>query len=109
MTCVSPCPKCGGKQRMHVVATISAPADMYGQLHKANLREKGVYLMGVNWETADFMCEVCGCLTKDGYGNYVTRLEKENQKLKEKNQELKRENESLSKFYMEKNDGRFAP
>ena len=76
------CPKCGGNTRMQVQATISAPSSLVHQLSKQNLRSKEVYLMGVNWETADFICENQDCQhITDGYGNYVTKLEKANMSL----------------------------
>ncbi|UUZ75460.1 hypothetical protein LP414_27475 [Polaromonas sp. P1(28)-13] len=58
-----------------VQASLSAPASMYHQLSKQNLRRSDVYLTGVMWETTDILCasEACGHVT-DGYGNYVTRL-----------------------------------
>jgi hypothetical protein len=41
--------------------------------------------MGVLWETADFICTnpECGKVV-DGYGNYVTNLKKEVERLKAK-------------------------
>lgn len=72
------CPHCGSADHvsMLVQATIRAPGALVHQLSKRNLRRKDCYLMGVNWETADFLCDKCGVLIKDGYGNYVTELEK---------------------------------
>lgn len=67
---------------MQVQATISAPSSLAHQLSKQNLRSKEVYLMGVNWETADLICENQDCQhITDGYGNYVTKLEKANMAL----------------------------
>ena len=44
-----------------------------------------MYLMGVLWETADFICTNPECRkVLDGYGNYVTSLEKEVERLKSK-------------------------
>ena len=41
--------------------------------------------MGVLWETADFICTNPECRkVLDGYGNYVTSLEKEVERLKSK-------------------------
>lgn len=71
------CSYCGSPDyRFQVQATISAPAALYHQLSKQNLRRKDVFMLGVNWETVDFICgnPKCGRVT-DGYGNYVTRLE----------------------------------
>lgn len=78
------CLKCGAPTRMQVQATISAPGDLAHQFSKQNLRRKDVYLLGVNWETADFICTnpKCGSV-RDGYGNYVTNLEKEVKRLRE--------------------------
>jgi hypothetical protein len=72
------CIHCGGKTRMQVQAVISAPGELANQLSKKNLRSKEVYLMGVLWETADYICAEpnCGRLVLDGYGNYVTNLKK---------------------------------
>lgn len=69
------CPKCGSENRMHVQATISAPASLEGEFNKSNLRRSDVYITSVNWETADYICVNCGTLIP-GYGNYVSRLEK---------------------------------
>lgn len=72
------CPHCGSGTRMHVQAVISAPGELAHQFSKKNLRSKEVYLMGVLWETADYICAsgACGKLVLDGYGNYVTGLKK---------------------------------
>lgn len=72
------CPHCGSGTRMHVQAAISAPGELAHQFSKKNLRSKEVYLMGVLWETADYICAsgACGKLVLDGYGNYVTGLKK---------------------------------
>jgi hypothetical protein len=58
---------------------------MAHQFSKKNLRKKEVYLMGVLWETADYICTnpKCGKVV-DGYGNYVSNLKKENEILKKK-------------------------
>ena len=44
-----------------------------------------MHLMGVMWETADFICTnpKCGKVL-DGYGNYVTNLKKEVERLRAK-------------------------
>ena len=70
---------------MQVQATISAPGKLAHRLSKQSLRRKDVYLMGVMWETADFICTnpECGNV-HDGYGNYVTNLKKEVERLKAK-------------------------
>lgn len=63
---------------MQVQAVISAPGELAHQFSKKNLRSKEVYLMGVLWETADYICAEpnCGRRVLDGYGNYVTGLKK---------------------------------
>ena len=72
------CERCGSDTRMQVQATISAPGELAHKFSKSNLRRKDVYLMGVLWETADFICTNPNCGTvKDGYGNYVSNLKKE--------------------------------
>lgn len=72
------CDKCGSATTMQVQAVIQAPGELAHQFSKANLRRKDVFLMGVLWETADFICNnpECRCLVSDGYGNYVTNLAK---------------------------------
>ncbi len=79
------CKKCGGDVRMQVQATVLAPGHMYRNLTKTNFSKKNVRFTCVNWETADFICENvnCGHIT-DGYGNYFTRLERENKELRMK-------------------------
>jgi len=68
---------------MQVLAVISAPAELSHNFTKANLRRKDVYLMGVNWETANYICENPECRhVIDGYGNYVTNLEKERENVR---------------------------
>ncbi|MGV2866394.1 hypothetical protein [Achromobacter sp. AGC39] len=62
---------------MQVQAVVSAPGELAHQLSKRNLRRKDVHLMGVLWETADFICVSDACRhVQDGYGNYVTKLQK---------------------------------
>jgi hypothetical protein len=70
---------------MQVQAVISAPGELAHKLSKQNLRRRDVYLIGVLWDTADFICTnpKCGKVL-DGYGNYVTNLEKEVERLKAK-------------------------
>ena len=63
---------------MHVQASLSAPGELTHRLTKANLRRGDVYLLGVNWETADYICTNAACgHVVSGYGNYVSNLEKE--------------------------------
>lgn len=76
------CPKCGScDTKIMVQAVVVAPAEMYREFSKQNLRRKDVYLQGVLWETCDFICSACGWAS-DHYGNYVTRLARENIELK---------------------------
>lgn len=71
------CIYCGSGTRMQVQAVISAPGELAHQFSKKNLRSKEVYLMGVLWETADYICIEPNCgRVLDGYGNYVTGLKK---------------------------------
>ena len=78
------CIHCGSPTRMQVQATISAPGELNHQLSKTNLRRKDVHLIGVQWETADYICTNPKCQrVTDGYGNYVSNLKKENEQLKE--------------------------
>ena len=77
------CAKCGSGTRMQVQAVISAPGELTDALSKRNLRRKDVYILGVLWETADYICTNLECQhVFDGYGNYVTRLKNENQELR---------------------------
>lgn len=69
---------------MMVKATIVAPSSLTGKFSKSNLRRKDVYLMGVNWEGADYLCNSCNVLVVDGYRNYVDGLKAENVELKKK-------------------------
>lgn len=76
------CEKCGSETRMQVQLSISAPGACYRKLSKQVFRGKDVQVLGANWETADFICTnpTCGHV-RDGYGNYVTNLEKRNEAL----------------------------
>lgn len=86
------CERCGSLTRMQVQATISAPGELAHKLSKQNLRRADVYLMGVHWETADFICTNDKCrAVMAGYGNYVSNLEKENSELRAE-LEITREN-----------------
>lgn len=79
------CNRCGSPMRMQVQAVISAPAELAHQFSKQNLRRKDVHLMGVLWETADFICTNVKCQhVESGYGNYVTGLKKEVERLRAK-------------------------
>ena len=83
------CPYCGSGTRMHVQAVISAPGEREHQFSKKNLRSKEVYLMGVLWETADYICAEPKCgRVLDGYGNYVTGLKKRVKELESRLAEL---------------------
>lgn len=77
------CPQCDGSMRMQVQAVVSAPADLSHNFTKQNLRRSDVHVMGVLWETADYICENAQCgYVINGYGNYVTGLKKENEGLR---------------------------
>ncbi len=89
------CVKCGSPTRIQVQATISAPGEMVANFTKRNLRRKEVYLMGVLWETMDIICTNPKCShVVDGYGNYVTNLKKEVERLKEKYEKEKLDSKS---------------
>ena len=83
------CEKCGSPTTMQVQAVVSAPGDLYHRLSKQNLRKKEVYLMGVLWDTADFICDnpKCQHVTK-GFGNYVTNLKKDVERLNAEKQQI---------------------
>ena len=77
------CERCGSPTRMQVLATISAPGELAHKFSKQNLRRGDVHILGVNWETADYICTNVKCRhVLDGYGNYVSNLEKEVKKLR---------------------------
>lgn len=77
------CEQCGSPTKMMVQMVVIAPSDMFHNFTKKNMNSKEFQVQGVLWETADFLCtnENCGHIT-DGYGNYVTNLKKENERLK---------------------------
>lgn len=80
-----PCTRCGSPTRIQVQAVISAPGEMYHQFSKSNIAKKEVRLLGVLWDTTDFICTNVQCgYVLDGYGNYVTGIERENEELKER-------------------------
>lgn len=77
------CEKCGHTTIFMVQAIITAPSEFFHKLSKQNLRNKDVMLQGVNWETADIICQNPQCNhVLAGYGNYVTKLENEVKRLK---------------------------
>lgn len=83
------CTHCGSDGRIQVQAVIEAPAELAHQFSKTNMKRKDVFFRGVLWETMDFICgnPECGRI-RDGYGNYVTNLQKENDELKKRIAEL---------------------
>jgi hypothetical protein len=71
---------------MQVQVLLQAPGEYAHNLSKSNLRKKGVFLRAALWETADFLCKNPKCrYVYCGFGNYVTNLKKENEKLKKVN------------------------
>lgn len=77
------CERCGSTTRAMGNIKISIPSEFVYNLSKKNIRSKEFRIMGALWETFDFICTnvSCGKVT-DGYGNYVTNLQKENERLK---------------------------
>jgi hypothetical protein len=78
------CPKCNSSTVMQVQLMLQAPGECSQNLSKKALRRKDVHVMGVLWETADYVCTnpQCGHVL-DGYGNYVTNLAKANESLRQ--------------------------
>lgn len=90
------CEKCGSDTRMQVQAVISAPGELEHRFSKHNLRRKDVHLVGVLWETADFICTNPECRkVLNGYGNYVTNLKKEVDRLRRANTKLEDDNKFM--------------
>ncbi|GBG14851.1 polysaccharide synthesis protein GtrA [Novimethylophilus kurashikiensis] len=84
------CEKCGSDTRMQVQVTLSAPGSAYHQLTKKDFHRKEFQVLGANWETANFICTNPDCChVSDGYGNYVTKLEKKNKELSAEVERLK--------------------
>lgn len=77
------CEKCGSPTDAMVQMVVCAPSTMLHRFTKKNMNTKEFRIKGVLWETADFLCtnDECRHVT-DGYGNYVTNLKKENERLK---------------------------
>lgn len=83
MTDCFKCQRCGSDTLMQLQITISAPSSFYGNLSKTNLRKKECRIVGVKWETADYICTNHECrYVAKGYGDYVINLQKENKQLK---------------------------
>ncbi len=81
---------------MQVQAVISAPGELAHRFSKQNLRRKDVYLMGVLWETADFICTNPECRNVlNGYGNYVTNLKREVERLRRVRDAVTTEGENM--------------
>lgn len=77
------CEKCGSPTRAMVQMAVSAPSEMMYDFTKKNMKSADFKIHGVIWETADFICTNQSCQhVTNGYGNYVTRLKKENETLK---------------------------
>ena len=84
------CQHCGSDGRIQVQAVVEAPAELAHQFSKQNMKRKDVFFRGVLWETMDFICGNPDCQkVTDGYGNYVTNLAKENERLKAEIENLK--------------------
>lgn len=78
------CEKCGSETKAMVLMSVCAPSEMLHNFTKKNLNSKEFQILGVLWETADFLCQNEECRhVSNGYGNYVTKLAKENKELKE--------------------------
>lgn len=77
------CIHCGSDTRMQVHVVISAPGELAHKFSKQNLRRKDVNIMACLWETADFICTNPNCRrVNSGFGNYVSNLEKEVNRLR---------------------------
>lgn len=79
---------------MQVNVSVQAPGELYHHLPKRSYRRGDVQVLGVLWETADFICTKCCSLVIDGYGNYVTRLQKEVKRLTETYEPKPKENKN---------------
>lgn len=78
------CEKCGSPTKAMGQMTVSVPSSMMHNFSKKNMRSKDFEVFGVLWETFDFICTNESCRhVRNGYGNYVTNLKKENDELKE--------------------------
>lgn len=76
------CQKCGASTKAMVQMIVCAPSEMMFNFSKKNMKSKEFTVNGVLWETADFICTKCRHV-ENGYGNYVSNLKKENERLKE--------------------------
>ena len=64
------------------------PSALMGALTAENLKNATVRVVGVNWETFDFMCSSEACRHHEhAYGNYISRLEDENKMLHQRMKE----------------------
>ena len=64
------CERCGHSTRMQVNVVISAPGELVHKFSKQNLRRGDVHLIGVLWETADFICTNPECgFVRNGHKN----------------------------------------
>lgn len=79
------CSKCDSPTRIQVQAVISAPGNLFRRLSKRDVRRSDVQIVGVLWDTTDIICTNSDCChISNGYGNYVTNLEREVKRLKSK-------------------------
>jgi hypothetical protein len=71
------CEHCGSPGTIQVQVTVQAPGDHYHKFTKAMFKHNDVQIISANWETTDFICGNPDCgRVSDGYGNYVTKLER---------------------------------
>ena len=86
------CEKCGSDTKVMVQMSVCAPSEMMYDFSKKNMSKKDFKVLGVLRETADYLCtnNDCGHIS-NGYGNYVTNLKKENDRLKEELKKYKKD------------------
>lgn len=76
------CKKCGSPCIVQVQVLLSLPGDLAYRFNKTALRRKDVEIWACSWETMDCICTNDNCrYVLNGYGNYVTRLRKEYERL----------------------------
>lgn len=86
------CEKCGASTTAMVQMVVCAPSEMMRNFTKKNMSSKEFKIQGVLWETADLICTNSECRhVTNGYGNYVSNLKKENDRLNKELRMLKNE------------------